>query len=449
MSASVPIHVPAPATKGGRSKQRHTSEQPEGRQLQPYFDDSVTGDRIQPAQNGVAKPKNKPTKPTSRKQKATTPGKQNRRPQGLEPPAPRPIEQGYHSESGTAHYITGPRSRSNSLSLPPQYPGGPLNTAAAFQPVLPSDIKDRPSQPNDTPAKQAYAGPNFLASPAASALPMPKAFAKATPPSPSPRTAPLQSDRAQSTPIRSNSSFSPHGGREGSPLDFLFDADKAERLRHVSLGTSPLSSVRPQPQATRSIDGRSLRPTPLQDTRSRSNGASPSRKDMLIQEMDGIEELSNSSDSDDPPANSTYKDQMNALRPSTEGSGVTQLPPNQNTLQETQTEALKQMLFRTQAQQIPTANSTPHLNSPRNRKATSIDIGTTSNGTNRYPQYGALSGIHSATTQMPSQQPRPEPPRQISTELKPVSSEAPPNSASPADIKLMEDNLRKFLKIGS
>lgn len=441
-----------PTPKGGRNKQRQTNssdhqDQPEGRQLQPYFDDSIAGDAIQPASGGVPKSNVKP-KAVRKKQSPgqTTPGKKTRQ-QGLKPPA-KPAEQGYHSESGTAHYMNGSRSRSASAAAGLPYPTGGMQSASTSQPVLSPNGKHHANTLHGTPAKQVYAGPNFLASPAASSLPMPKAFTRNTNSNGSPpdtTSVPVHREGAQSTPLKNSQSNPSDFGREGSPLDFLFNADKAERLRHSSESASPLSSMRPQPTANGTD---SLRPTPLRDVRSRSNGASPSRKDMLMQEMDGVDEQSESSDSEETPATTSYQQQMAALRSRSESIPDMSPPPAQQSQQQTQTDVLKQMLFASQQRPSPPPANNSEASPSRNRKAISVDL--TSN--HPYPQYGALSPLRSPTTfmssHMPSQQPRPMPPRHVS-EQKVASGQAAPTSEAKPDIKTMEDNLRKFLKIGS
>ncbi|KAL9049277.1 MAG: hypothetical protein Q9162_007308 [Coniocarpon cinnabarinum] len=447
MSQSAQSHTPSGVAKKQRqSSSQHLPDQPPGRQLEPFFDESVAGDAIQPSSSAASKPKAKPRN-THKKPKRLTPPKSNQPQQCFGAGPNLPPERGYHSESGTAHFINGSRSRTNSID---QDAVAAANGAQhAPQPHSAHNL-DQNGLMNGTPAKQVYAGPNFLASPAASSLPIPKAFAKGmrTTSTPSePKTAPLNNERAQSTPLSQAERADFHFGREGSPLDFLFDADKAERLRQNSSSASPQPSSRPQPPSSRSASSRSLRPTPLQENRSRSHGASPSRRDLFMQEMDGIDEQSDSPDQDETPVTATYQQRMNAIRatkqqvsPSSNSAAAPSLP------QDPQTEALKQMLFKSQPPKSPDPLPVQTQPSPqRNHKSISVDIGPN----NKYPQYGHLSPMRVASSDMPSQHPRPLPLRQVSVEHKTDSNPALPNSASPADIKMMEDNLRKFLKIGS
>ncbi|KAF1839095.1 hypothetical protein BDW02DRAFT_644194 [Decorospora gaudefroyi] len=106
----------------------------------------------------------------------------------------------------------------------------------------PSDSEAIPINPSATPAKiqAAYAGPTFHASPAPSALPIPKflsrsvpAKAPAGPPTPPPDDS---SDSASPSPCSVSPSRAPvaiPSRNVNSPLDMLFKADKAERAKNI------------------------------------------------------------------------------------------------------------------------------------------------------------------------------------------------------------------------
>lgn len=108
-----------------------------------------------------------------------------------------------------------------------------------------------------TPAKeQAYAGPTFQASPAASALPMPK-FSKSVPNagmrgSLSARlAAEKKSDAEQSSPETDVAAPAPPPQETmNSPLDLFFKADREEKARSGSESLSPQMARRSQPPAT-------------------------------------------------------------------------------------------------------------------------------------------------------------------------------------------------------
>ncbi|KAI8940765.1 hypothetical protein NX059_002031 [Plenodomus lindquistii] len=138
-----------------------------------------------------------------------------------------------------------------------QMPTGPRNTKKhthsqpsidrVFSPNGPkaplTDTDSAPYNPSATPAKVqgAYAGPTFHASPAPSALPIPKFLSRSVPAKtrPGPPTPPPE-DSSDSANSPSLSPESPSrvpiqipARNEDSPLDMLFRADKAERARNV------------------------------------------------------------------------------------------------------------------------------------------------------------------------------------------------------------------------
>lgn len=96
-----------------------------------------------------------------------------------------------------------------------------------------------PSRPNETPVK-AYAGPGFNASPAASALPMPKFISRSVPNVD--KTSNLKTMMEQETidttsesdgsPFLKNSQLTKDGrAREDSPLDIFFQADRDAKAK--------------------------------------------------------------------------------------------------------------------------------------------------------------------------------------------------------------------------
>ncbi|KAL2219758.1 hypothetical protein M432DRAFT_544270 [Thermoascus aurantiacus ATCC 26904] len=100
-----------------------------------------------------------------------------------------------------------------------------------------------PSQLKDSPH---YAGPTFHASPAPSALPMPSFFSKSVPDSDLAPALELDSDSPEINPVTESTPSKPKGraicndeGRESSPLDFLFKA--AVEARELKYKRSPES----------------------------------------------------------------------------------------------------------------------------------------------------------------------------------------------------------------
>lgn len=114
-----------------------------------------------------------------------------------------------------------------------------------------TDSELAPNNPSATPAKPqgAYAGPTFHASPAPSALPIPKflsrsvpAKSRARPPTPPEESSDSSSSPAPS-PSRAPIAVPPR--HQDSPLDMLFKADRAERARNANC--SPTSSFSSPP----------------------------------------------------------------------------------------------------------------------------------------------------------------------------------------------------------
>ena len=125
-----------------------------------------------------------------------------------------------------------------------------------------NDTEPAPTNPLATPVKiqGAYAGPTFHASPAPSALPIPKFLSRSVPPKTrtGPPTPPpddsSDSANSPSPPIASPSRapIVPPTRHQDSPLDLFFNADKAERARNphgsppsANLFHSP-DNIRPQ-----------------------------------------------------------------------------------------------------------------------------------------------------------------------------------------------------------
>ena len=129
-------------------------------------------------------------------------------------------------------------------------PSGPRSAKKHTQPK-PSDRVSSPSEsepnPSATPIKiqAAYAGPTFHASPAPSALPIPKflsrsvpAKARVGPPTPPPEDSSDSGSLSPSaSPSRAPVAAPPH--HEQSPLDLLFKADAAERANNQHRGAPP------------------------------------------------------------------------------------------------------------------------------------------------------------------------------------------------------------------
>ncbi len=159
----------------------------------------------------------------------------------------------------TDHAFTEP---TDSYSEDAQFPNGSRKTKKHNQShASMTDTEAVPIPPSATPVKiqGAYAGPTFHASPAPSALPIPKFLSRSVPaktrtgpPTPPPEDS-SDSANSPSPPIASPSRAPiAHSARhQDSPLDLLFNADKAERAKNIhgsppSAGfASPANAIRP------------------------------------------------------------------------------------------------------------------------------------------------------------------------------------------------------------
>jgi hypothetical protein len=123
-----------------------------------------------------------------------------------------------------------------------------------------TDSESIPIPVSATPAKNhgAYAGPTFHASPAPSALPIPKFLSRSVPaksrmdpPTPPPEDSSDSADSPAASPSRPPVAVPPRN--RDSPLDLLFRADRAERAKNVNGSPAsngffyPADPVRPQP----------------------------------------------------------------------------------------------------------------------------------------------------------------------------------------------------------
>ncbi|KAF9695086.1 hypothetical protein EKO04_007105 [Ascochyta lentis] len=119
-----------------------------------------------------------------------------------------------------------------------------------------TDTEAAPNRTSATPLKNqgAYAGPTFHASPAPSALPIPKFLSKSVPaktapgpPTPPPDNSSDSADSLSPSPSPSRAPIAIPPRQDDSPLDMLFKADKAERAKNTAF--SPVSHpARPQQQ---------------------------------------------------------------------------------------------------------------------------------------------------------------------------------------------------------
>jgi len=145
---------------------------------------------------------------------------------------------GTSSRSSTIDQHTSATPKRNHRGLRPEQDASNLTTPIDF---------------NSTPPVQAYAGPTFHASPAPSALPIPRLFSKSVPvggkttnmkamvQDPSVET---PSNKSDDSPTMRNAIQVNEGPvSEASPLDIFFNADRAEKARRTAAiaASSPLT----------------------------------------------------------------------------------------------------------------------------------------------------------------------------------------------------------------
>ncbi|MCJ1285171.1 hypothetical protein MMC26_004509 [Xylographa opegraphella] len=115
----------------------------------------------------------------------------------------------------------------------------------------PRAVSMTPVKKSTTPS-QAYAGPTFHASPAPSALPIPKFFSKSVPVTEkgASLSTMMQDDSSEGLSNKSDESptmmnalrVSQHPIREASPLDFFFNADREQKAKRSSAITKSVSN---------------------------------------------------------------------------------------------------------------------------------------------------------------------------------------------------------------
>ena len=201
----------------------------------------------------------------------------------------------------------------------------------------------QPEKSKATPIKQAYAGPTFHQSPAASALPIPSFYSKSVP-AVSPVKQPPQAIPEQVEEVRTGeASKDTHSKRESTPLDFLFDA--ARQAQRTPRGESP--SARSDHVSVR--------------TGSPSKSPAPKHQDSMFPfELDGATTPGEDGSSFATP----YRERIEAMRVSRPASeGAQNLDEKER---KAKTEALKKLLMRNAGSQD---QSGPDFNNPFNARA--------------------------------------------------------------------------------
>jgi hypothetical protein len=246
-----------------------------------------------------------------------------------------------------------PKQRPKNVVTSPQ----PTHSDRVSPPLTGTPAASIPqSKPIATPA--AFAGPTFHASPAPSALPIPKGFSKSAP---KPAAPAGFTSAAEETSSDENSSPTPPASqvatnqfqREESPLDFFFKADreeKAARARGSSSASGPFRPPLDSPQNTRT-------PSNHQDRSRSAHFSGGSGSGMFAMELDG----NHSPGKPYGPAFSTpYNQRINAARSSAASSPTIAGLDGSKDIR-SQSQALNDFLFKGQSPRSP---ATPRDNSP-------------------------------------------------------------------------------------
>ena len=255
-----------------------------------------------------------------------------------------------------------------------------------------------------TPVKQmAYAGPTFHASPAPSSLPIPRFFSKSVPSAVS--ASGLQA-RLDASPSRAPPSPSPQSGvvtpvrREESPLDLLFNAHRAEQTKHNN-GT-------PKPSLLAYDSAPSVEP-PQQ----------MSGKDMFMLELDG------GGDSSGVVDTTPFRERLDVARSNMRPSGSSAEALQDEKLRMEKSEALKLLL----KVQSPSPAARAYDHSMNTNLTPARGNGTYGSRPSEFSMdYRHQSGGPPHSENMPQYNNR--------------------QTAGQPDVRTMEADLRKLLKLG-
>ncbi len=244
-------------------------------------------------------------------------------------------------------------------------PGGLGSPALARPTSTGNGSNTTPSRPLGTPPKQAYAGPTFHASPAPSALPIPRFFSKSVPEPASSNG--LQRKLEESSSDASDSSPTPvatqmagqQQAREESPLDIFFRADREEKAK-VKNSTPLATPLRGTSSTTNSLSPSppSNLPSPFEGS-SRQHSRHPtggSAGDMFALEMDGGDVPNKKAVSAAPHAQG---DRKNAPRSNTAPSNMISQNSQAEEQRRAKTQALKNLLLSPQPQRPASSSSSP------------------------------------------------------------------------------------------
>lgn len=408
------INTPSP--KGSKRKQRPNKRpqafptSPPAGQLDAQETHTALHASHQHATTDQAFQLSQPSAPTS----SSSSRKRLPRKPNVVPPHKPP--QGYYSDSGAAQHgnYSPSRTKTRSIEISGSIP--PYDGSGAFHGAAESGSNTFRGTPPEvrTLSKQVYAGPNFLASPAASSLPMPRAFSKSVP-------SLATETQMQSTPNKENQEQGAHATPppqpeaasqrcQESPLDVFFNAHRAEMSRQAPKSESPLSHVRTMPgQSDSGNRSQSLSQATSSHVRPRKPVSGATEKEMFMMEMDGSSEQS---EGEEMLPSIPVKQRTEAHRQSAPDIPSMRARNNDDDLQrQAKTRALKQMLM--------TPVKEDQARESQGAEEAAATPPTISNG-NPAPQSDRhVEGRHQSL----------------------------PAPSSTHDVRMMEDHLRKVLKL--
>ncbi|PMD43355.1 hypothetical protein L207DRAFT_509881 [Hyaloscypha variabilis F] len=340
---------------------------------------------------------------------STTPPRTPRR--GNQPASQNPST---HAPDSGSKQKSRTKNRPKNVNTSPAVMKNGRNTpplTAAQSAGIPSSAK-----PISTPSTTAYAGPTFHASPAPSALPIPSFYSKSVPDSPGARglKAAKESQLTKNTPPPNNLFTPPAASnpfqREESPLDFFFRADREEKARARSASSTQTAVTATGPFQPPLESPRSSQTPPALPTHSRPRQGHSSRMStsgMFAMELDG------EADAGTPygPAFSTpYADRIHAARASSQPLQSIEQSSHNPQQSIDRSEALKAYLFSghplpsdetTSAAAVPA--STPNPSSVRTHQHTPTHAsGLRSAGLPPRPHYNSQAQDSSSHISRPS-----------------------------------------------
>ena len=287
---------------------------------------------------------------------------------------PRPMAQGENKSNKAAESGAGSATAmaTNGTTVADTLPSYGINSSPSSKQKINSTPRATTRTNSATPVRtsntpgQAYAGPTFHASPAPSALPMPKFFSKSVPDINRKNSlkAMMEEDLSEKSSEKSEESPTITSGqraggrqaREESPLDIFFKADREEKdrrrqdsendmaARSLGAGHSRAANALVQGQTT----------SPQHHTRHHSRHPTDSSVGGLFtMEMDGAASPSNANS---PAFPVPYHNSEDITRPGSAPSHFTAISDHDEEQRKAKTQALKKLLLSPPAQHLKSSS---------------------------------------------------------------------------------------------